>query len=282
MLKFPAKWRITPPVDSKFKTATIPSDARDEFFGIAKAIVANAPDQKQAFEEFKKSFALARGVRYGPSSSRDYAEYDLGEALTEASSNAPKFLEAFHDGWLAVSILWPQLTEVDVELLNAIASKYSIGYVVDPPVLGLREDVDVIPVAQTSLLEAADQQFRESIERSEQLLREGRGREAVQNSLWLLESISTAFQDVGAHGHYFNKIIQSLRQSHPGTTFDRVLHWMEELHGLLSSPKAGGIRHGLHLKADAIEPYEAHLFCNLIRAYTNYLLAEYERRAART
>lgn len=206
MLKYPAKWRVTPPPDGDLYTATVPAEAREEFFGLVRTVVANTPEQKQAFEEFKRAFALATGGAYGPSSSRDYAEYDLGRLMEEAASNAPKFFEAFHDGWLAVAQSWPELAEVDTELINLIAQRHAIGYIVEPPELCLRNSVHVVPVPATALFDTVHEQFTESIERSEHLLREGRGREAIQNSLWLLESISTAFQDVGAEGHYFNKI----------------------------------------------------------------------------
>ena len=50
------------------------------------------------------------------------------------------------------------------------------------------------------------------------------------------------------------------------------------LHGYLSSPAGGGIRHGANLKASiAIQPNEARLFCNLIRSYISFLMAEHER-----
>src|SRR5271169_206431 len=69
----------------------------------------------------------------------------------------------------------------------------------------------------------------------------GRHRQAVQEILWLLETVSTAFQglDTGvatAQGKYFNKIAEDLRKHHKGTTLDQVLTWVTTLHGYLSSP----------------------------------------------
>jgi hypothetical protein len=40
----------------------------------------------------------------------------------------------------------------------------------------------------------------------------------------------------------------------------------------------GGIRHGADLSAGiAVQPNEARLFCNLIRSYISYLIAQHER-----
>ena len=50
-------------------------------------------------------------------------------------------------------------------------------------------------------------------------------------------------------GKYFNKIIADLRKHNQGTTLDQVLDWIGALHGYLSSPTGGGIRHGTHLKS---------------------------------
>ena len=134
-----------------------------------------------------------------------------------------------------------------------------------------------------SLDEQALEIIQQSLENSEQLLSEGRDRQAVQEILWLLETVSTAFQglDTGAgtvQGKYFNKIAEDLRKHHKGKILEQVLAWVTTLHGYLSSPTGGGIRHGTHLKAGIIiQPNEARLFCNLIRSYISYLMAEHAR-----
>src|SRR2546422_670091 len=91
MLNFPTKWRVTPPPDGELFTATIPQEACEEFLGLAQSVAANATERKRAFEEFKRGFAQARGVGFYPSSSADYAEYDLRESMKESCANAPKF-----------------------------------------------------------------------------------------------------------------------------------------------------------------------------------------------
>ena len=122
-----------------------------------------------------------------------------------------------------------------------------------------------------------------SLQNAEKLLSEGRGREALQETLWLLETITTGFRGVDTgtgsiEGKYFNKIVKELRAAHSGQTMDKALTWMVNLHGYLSSPTGGGVRHGLDLN-DGLELSfnEAKLFFNLIRSYVSFLLSEYER-----
>ena len=53
---------------------------------------------------------------------------------------------------------------------------------------------------------------------------------------------------------------------------------MMQLHGYLSSPTGGGVRHGVDLN-EGMEfgITEARLYCNLIRSYLTFLIAEHER-----
>ena len=79
-------------------------------------------------------------------------------------------------------------------------------------------------------------------------------------------------------GQYFNNIADELRRHHKGQTVEQAINWMKALHGYLSSPTGGGVRHGATLKADVtMLPHEARLFCNLIRSYLSFLLDEHER-----
>lgn len=140
-----------------------------------------------------------------------------------------------------------------------------------------------VPPRPPSLDEQAQAMIQKSLQGSEQLLSEGRNRAAVQEILWLLETVSTAFQglntcDATVHGKYFNKIVSDLQKHNRGTTLDQVLDWTKTLHGYLSSPTGGGIRHGTDLGAGiATQPDDARLFFNLIRSYITFLLSEHER-----
>ena len=126
----------------------------------------------------------------------------------------------------------------------------------------------------------------QALDASERALSDGNGRQAVQEVLWLLETISTAFRspdifDGTIQGRYFNKIIDELRQR--GRVHqEQIQQWMLTLHGYLSSPSGGGVRHGVDLKDGlALQIDEARLYCNLIRSYLTFLIAEHERLSRR-
>lgn len=139
-----------------------------------------------------------------------------------------------------------------------------------------------MPDALPSLDVQAQALINESLSASQHSLNEGNGRQAVQEVLWLLETISTAFRspeilDGSIQGRYFNKIIGELRQRGRGHQ-EQILQWMMTLHGYLSSPTGGGVRHGVDLKEGlALGLDEARLYCNLIRSYLTFLIAEHER-----
>ena len=95
----------------------------------------------------------------------------------------------------------------------------------------------------------AQETIQQSLQQSERFLFEGRDRQAVQEVLWLLETVSIAFQglDTGAagtvQGKYFNKIVDDLRKQYKGKSLEQILDWVRTLHGYLSSPTGGGVRH---------------------------------------
>ena len=227
---------------------------------------------------------------YYRSSSVSWAESDLDEYMSQSLKNAPLFIEAFFDGCEGIQSGKEGFYAPDADLINDICLEYRIGYVVQPPDLVPRGEVlplVLVPERPPTLAEEAKDLYQQSLQRAEQLLSEGRSREAVQETLWLLESVTTEFRgletdgDVVIKGKYFNDIVLELGKIFHGTTLDRVLDWTKRLHGYLSSPTGGGIRHGLDLREGiAIGPNEARLFCNLIRSYLSYLMAEHERLTA--
>jgi hypothetical protein len=76
---------------------------------------------------------------------------------------------------------------------------------------------------------------------------------------------------------YFNKIVGDLRKKHPGTTFEQVLDRITTMHGYLSSPAGGGVRHGMDLDSGVdLDSNQARLFCNLTRSYISYLIVEHD------
>jgi hypothetical protein len=108
-------------------------------------------------------------------------------------------------------------------------------------------------------------------------------RRAVQESLWLLETVTTAFRGISTddgtvQGNYFNKIIGDLRTIGRGGSSEQILGWMMTLHGYLSAPSGCGVRHGLDLREGvALQATEARLYCNLIRSYITFPIMEHER-----
>jgi hypothetical protein len=172
----------------------------------------------------------------------------------------------------------------DVGMINRILSDAGAGYQIDPPNLAAtRVHIPIaVPKQPPSLDMQAQALIDEALQASERALAERNGRQAVQEVLWLLETVATAFRgpdilDGSIQGRYFNKIIGELRQRGRGHQ-EQILQWMMTLHGYLSSPTGGGVRHGVDLREGlALQLDEARLYCNLIRSYLNFLIAEHER-----
>jgi hypothetical protein len=252
---------------------------------IAAIIIKLAQGKQNLLEHFKVFFAGAAGRVSNTSSSASWAQSDLNSDMADAAENAPLFIEAFWEACEALAGRHPPVPAPGLDYINRLLTEHGVGYQIQPPNLvattGFPE-VTVAP-APASLDDQAQALIRDSLNQSERLLQEGRGRQAVQESLWLLETVSTAFQglsvaDATIQGKYFNKIADELRRHTPGTTLNQVLGWIGTLHGYLSSPTGGGVRHGSDLKTGLeVRDQDARLYCNLIRSYIGFLLAEYDR-----
>lgn len=278
-LRFPGVWRFTPPADGKFVNTLIPELVISE---LREAIekISGQGDRWSVIEHFKSHFGASTR-----SSSESWAESDLYAAMSSFAQNAPIFIEAFvnacdalknnQDGWYAP----------DAGFINRVLVKHNIGYEIQGQDLVAREiggTTIPVPVVVPTMAETTRNVIEKSLDRSEALLSEGRPREAVQEVLWLLETVATAFPGMETasgkvEGKYFNQIVRELRTRSPGTTLERVLDWIAMMHGYLSSPTGGGVRHGTDLKEGiSLDLYEARLFCNLTRSYIQFLLMEYE------
>lgn len=286
-LKFKGEWRFTPPSDGRFRNQRIPSEAVDACIDLVMT-VATQGERQETLEHFKGYFCAASGSAHVWSSNESWTETDLRYFAERAAENAPLFIEAFYEACQTFAGSGPDLCAPDVAKVNSLLREYDVGYEIRLPRLVLREtEAPLVSVGKRPLAmaEQAVEVFQVSLRRSEDLLVEGRGREAVQESLWLLESVATAFRGVETasgtvQGKYFNTIVKDLRRSNSGTTLDNVLGWLVALHGYLSSPTGGGVRHGLDLgNAVSFGNNEARLFCNLIRSYMAFLLSEHERMA---
>lgn len=267
MLNFPANWRFESP-------GSLSDEAVKEIEELIRRITA-AGNGWNILEEFKSSFASAAGRSSSWSSSESWAQSDLQVYVQDAAKNAPLFIQAFYDTCEQLKAAGTPVP--DVAFINRALAKGNAGYEIQPPnLIVVPNDRGVAEPAQQSLSldQQAQNMIRASLTTSEQFLQQGKNRPAVQEVLWLLETLSTAFQGVETpsgtiQGKYFNKIIADLRAKHAGRTLALVLEWCTSLHGYLSSPSGGGIRHG----ADILRPelnlqdHEARLFCNLIRSY---------------
>lgn len=271
MLKFKNEWRFKSPGE-------IPPKVDEEFSQIIKKI---AKGEHDVLEHFKKYFGSVCGKSPSRSSNASWAASDLDNYMTEATQNPALFIEAFYDGWNALGENYPK---IHLPFVNEVLKIYNTRFQIDNGELiydGL--PVTASPKIPNSFLEDAKDIIGESLQDGDRLLAEGRYRQAVQEMLWLLETLVTAFDGKEVNGKkidgkYFNEIIKKLRKSELGTTFGQVIIWVTTLHGYLSAPSGGGIRHGLHLQdGDLTTENEARLYYNLIKSYIAYFLAEYEK-----
>lgn len=110
----------------------------------------------------------------------------------------------------------------------------------------LREQTSIaVEVLPPSLSDQAQNIIQQSLQQSQEYLTAGQYRQAVQEILWLLETVSTLFQGLTigtdiVEGKYFNTIADELRTHQKGTTLERSLTWAKTLHGYLSSATGGG------------------------------------------
>jgi len=278
-LKFPGEWRFRlPPI-----LLPINSKAIGEFYDLIAKIGAQT-DSWDNLERFKTEFAAVSGTISMRSSSESWAMTDLFTVMENASKNPPLFMQALHSGFLAARKR--DLAVPDDEIINKVLRENGIPLSLDHDSLTLVEDVTKsvpVPPPPPSMQELAAQMLEQSVKRSEELLMNGRGREAVQELLWVLESLVTGFRGTSlptgeVKGKYFNQIVKELKAGSPNTTLERAIEWCESLHGYLSSPTGGKVRHGLDINtATSLATEDARFFCNLIRSYVGYFQSEYHK-----
>jgi hypothetical protein len=205
--------------------------------------------------------------------------------MDEAAENAPLFINAFYAACEQLRQRSPEMAFPEATRINRILTDHGAGYQIDPPnLIATRTHIPItVPELALSLDIQAHALIETALQASERALAEGKGRQAVQEVLWLLKTVSTAFRsdeilDGSIQGRYFNKIIGELKSRGRGGYQDQSLQWMMTLHGYLSSPTGGGVRHGFDLRDGiALQINEARLYCNLIRSYITFLIGEHER-----
>lgn len=270
MLLMPSNWRFGNPGD-------LSQEAVGDFRSLIDRISAQG-DSWSILETFKARFNGGAST----SSSESWASSDLDSAMRAARLNAPVFIDAFWTGIEELKISHPSHGLPDELAINAILQARNEPFELRPPQLLPRQTTGVptVIVATVTVDEKARVLVHESLARSDELLSQQLPRQAVQEILWLLETVSTAFQgreteNGTIEGKYFNSIVRGLIKNGNGNALAQAASWMSNLNGYLSSPTGGGVRHGTDLTlVSELKIHEARLYCNLTKSYIDYLLAE--------
>jgi len=277
MLQFDHNWRYSP------HGVVEKHIVNDVIKNVIHRVTAEC-SKKDILETFKSRFAQAAGETASESSSESWAETDLYAYMQDAGrQNAALFCEALYDGLMDIRNMSENNAIPPWNYVNQFLSP--CGFSISPPDLVLAENYKPIPVPSSipTLTMRANELIQRSLSDSETHLIAGRNRAAVQEILWLLETISTAFRGMvvdekNITGKYFSKIIGDLRRMHNNSTLDKVFHWLENIYGYLSAPDGGGVRHGAALNQHIeLSSGEARLFCDLSRSYITYLIHEHAR-----
>lgn len=247
-------------------------------------LMASQGSRRGTFEHFKGYYAGPAGRQNAYSSSESWAESDLDDFMRGAASNAPLFLEAFIEG--ARALAQSGIDIPDDAYINGLLADHGVGYRVQGDAIIASDPNAHLPTTNMvplSLNEQGRMLVLDSFALSSRLFDEGRHRQGVQELLWLLETVSTAFRgldtgDQTVKGKYFNEIVRALREARKGSIVEQALVWMSTMHGYLSAPSGGGIRHGQDLNT-GIEMTEndAVLVANLVRSYIQFLMSEHQR-----
>lgn len=268
MLQLPADWVYGNP-------GPLPPEAVVEFFDLIRTI-AKQGDEWAIYEHFKRAFG-----EMGRSSDPSWALTDLRASMDEAAENAPSFIASLWKGLQDLASRSPTFPLPDENVLNSVFQKRGVPYLIKPPHLLPSHAIESPPVnlPDVGIDDRAKQLVKSSLEQADRFLAEGKPRQAVQEIIWLLETVTTAFEGrevMGGtiEGKYFNKIVRDLVHKSDGGLFAQAGLWMEKLHGYLSSPTGGGVRHGANLgQGNSLTLNEAVLICNLTRSYIGFLLA---------
>lgn len=276
------------PPGSRFRRGSpetaLPMAVVNEFENLIGLIAAQADRRQDILEHFKSAFCSVIGVPNWHSSDESWAQTDLSRHMGQVAETPELFLGAFYDA--CEELRADEALEIPpISLMNQVLRENDVPFEFDPPRLIIRQSTAQVahPDPPPSLGDSATAVVTASFRRADELLSERRPREAVQEMLWILESVTTVFRGVElptgtVQGRYFNEIARELRASGHGKTLERVVEWCSSLHSYLSSPTGGGVRHGLDLKAGTqISDEEGRLFCNLILSHVTYLMAEHAR-----
>src|ERR1700724_2986012 len=116
--------------------------------------------------------------------------------MNDAAANAPLFIDAFYSACTTLSVRHPDFAIPDAAMINTILAKHNEGYDIQPPDLIAQNPnvINAVPEHVPSLDAPAQEVVKQSLKQSDEYLSRGQYRQAVQEILWLLETISTLFQ----------------------------------------------------------------------------------------
>jgi hypothetical protein len=223
------------PRGSRFRRARpeeiLPPRAILAFDDLIGRIAAQRERRQDILEHFKGYFGAVMGIPNWVSSNEGWAQTDLSRHMDQAATTPELFLGAFFDACEALTE--DEAIELPpVSLMNDILREHNVPFKFDPPKL-VRVGTSAFvapPQPPPTLSDEASETVLASFHRAEALLNERRPREAVQEMLWILESIASVFRGVNlpmgpVQGRYFNEIAKELRASARGTTFERAVDW---------------------------------------------------------
>jgi len=283
-MKYPPAWRFAPPKDTDRVNSTVPEEALEELLRLASRAAGLHPRGREAgLEHMKHSISATSGRGYSPSSSESWAETDLRRLLEGLKDEPPVLIEGIVTGCRSITDSEGRSILDDPTPINRIMEKFGMGYRISGDEILLGESIPpptVEPVP--SLIEQTAAELGKAWKRADQLLDEGHPDEAVAKIWFVLESILTVFRglkvgDQTVEGAYFNKVVHSLKGTEIDPTFKMVLDLASRVHGQLSDPSTGRLRHGSELGIPPISPQEGRFLVGFAKSLGYYICSEYQR-----
>lgn len=277
-ITFPKEWGFEPAANTdEWYLEEIPVEAARAIERLIHQIADSAESTKATLEEFGRAFSASVGGSYYGSSDVGWAGTDLNSYLMDARTNPPKFLRTLVEAFNSVRDERTDQEIPEVAHLNKILETHRVGYIIQPDgVLTLRTDYIGEEDTDVPLLVKARAELESSWDKANDLLVQGKPREALEAIWWVVESMTADFAGakvagVQVQGTYFNEVIKDIKKAYPGTVRHRALSLLEQIQHWLSDPKQLGIRHGASATAQKVELPEARLIVGLVREYAKYL-----------
>jgi hypothetical protein len=283
-LKYPAAWRFGPPRSSGSLTDSLPPGAVDGLVKFAMiAAGAHASGRDRGLEHMKRSISEATGGSYYPSSSESWAETDLRLYVEEGRKNPPALIDGIVTGCRDTPVGTGEGLLFDPGPINAMLRTHGVGYEVVGDELRLSSLVGMPESTPApSLLDNTQAELGVAWKRADELLSSGHPDEAVSKIWFVIESLLVAFRGLTidgkmVEGSYFNEIVKSLRRRDLDPMFKMVLEIATRVHGQLSDPATGGIRHGRDPALEPTSQDDGQFLVAQARAIAYYICSQYQR-----